>query len=83
MERTGNDNKNVNYLDLNVDIKPNSISVSVYNKIYDFDFPVVSLTFLQSNIPLIVGYNVFYNQMLRIGNTCTTLDTFTLTLVTN
>ena len=83
MERTGNDNKNVNYLDLNVDIKPNSISVSVYNKIYDFDFPVVSLTFLQSNIPLIVGYNVFYNQMLRIGNTCTTLDTFTLNLVTN
>ena len=80
MERSGNDNKNVNYLDLNIDIKPNSISVSLYNKKDDFYFPVVSLTFPKSNIPMIVGYNVFYNQILRFGNTCTKLDTFTLNL---
>ena len=80
MERSGNDNKNVNYLDLNIDIKHNSISVSVFNKTDDFDFPVVSLTFPQSNIPMIVGYNVFYSQILRFGNTCTNLDTFTLNL---
>ena len=59
MERSGNDNKNVNYLDLNIDIKHSSISVSVFNKTDDFDFPVVSLTFPQSNILMIVGYNVF------------------------
>ena len=63
-----------------MDIKHNSISVSVFNKTDDFDFPVVSLTFPQSNIPMIVGYNVFYNQILRFGNTCTKLDTFTLNL---
>ena len=80
MERSGNDNKNVNYLDLNIDIKHSSISVSVFNKTDDFDFPVVSLTFPQSNIPMIVGYNVFYSQILRFGNTCTNLDTFTLNL---
>ena len=44
MERSGNDNKNVNYLDLNIDIKHNSIiSVSVCNKTDDFDFPVLYL----------------------------------------
>ena len=61
MERSGNDNKNVNYLDLNINIKPNSISLSVYNKTDGFDFPLVSLTFSQSNIPMIVRYNVFYS----------------------
>ena len=48
----GNHNENFNYLDLNIDIKSNRISVSAYNKTNVFDFPVVSLTFSQSNIPI-------------------------------
>ena len=80
MERSGSDNKIVNYLDLNVSIKPDGISVSVYNKTDDFNFNVVSLTFPHSNIPIEVGYNVFYGQILRYGNICTDLDTFTFHL---
>ena len=76
MERSGNDNKNVNYLDLNVSIKPDGISVSVYNKTDDFNFNVVSLTFPHSNIPIEVGYNVFYGQILRYGNICNNLEAF-------
>ena len=76
MERSGNDNKNVNYLDLNISIEPDNISVSVYNKTDDFNFNVVSLTFPHSGIPEEVGYNVFYSQILRYGNICTSLDQF-------
>ena len=37
MERSGN-NDNVNYLDLNIYITPDGLSVSVYNKKDDFYF---------------------------------------------
>ena len=45
MERSGSNNKNVNYLDLNIDITPDRLSVSVYNKTDNLNFHVVSLTF--------------------------------------
>ena len=80
MERSGSNNKNVNYLDLNIDIKPDGLSVSVYNKTDDFNFHVVSLTFPHSNIPMEVGYNVFFSQILRYGNICSNLESFTFHL---
>ena len=80
MERAGSNNKNVNYLDLNIDITPDGLSVSVYNKTDDFNFHVVSLTFPHSNIPMEIGYNVFFSQLLRYGNICTNLDSFTFHL---
>ena len=40
----------------------------------------VSLTFPQSNIPIDVGYNVFYSQVLRYGNACSSLDNFLIPL---
>ena len=57
-------------------VEPDNISVSVYNKTDDFNFNVVSLTFPHSGIPEEVGYNVFYSQILRYGNICTSLDQF-------
>ena len=44
MERSGSNNKNVNYLDLNICIKESSLEITVYNKTDDFNFDVVSLT---------------------------------------
>ena len=70
MERSGNDNKKVNYLDLNITINENGIDIKVYNKTEDFNFEVASLTFPHNNIPEEVGYNVFYSQVLRYGNIC-------------
>ena len=76
MERVGSNNKNVNYLELNVNIEVTGISLSVYNKTDYFNFEVVTLTFPHSNIPLEVGYNMFYSQVLRFANICNNLDTF-------
>ena len=76
MERAGDNNKQINYLDLNINITNEGLAISVYNKTDDFNFHVVSLTFPHSNIPLEVGYNVFFSQILRYGNICTSLDIF-------
>ena len=40
MERSGNNNKDINYLDVNIQIGDNGISPRVYNKLNDFNFPV-------------------------------------------
>lgn len=76
MERSGSDNKNVNYLDLNICITEDSLEIKVYNKTDDFNFGIVSLTFPHSNIPEEVGYNVFYSQILRYGTICSNYDDF-------
>jgi hypothetical protein len=78
MERSGDDNKNIlNYLDLNINIEQDGLHISEYNKTDDFNFNVVSLTYPHSNIPLDVGYNVFYSLILRFGHIFTELNKFT------
>ena len=62
--RSGSNNKNVNYLDLNIEITPDGLLVSVYNKTYDFNFHVVSLTFSHGNIPMEIGYSVFFSSLI-------------------
>ena len=64
MERSGSNYKNVNYLDLNIEITPDGLSVLVYNKKDNFNFHVVSLAFPHGNIPMEIGYNVFFSQIL-------------------
>ena len=77
MERSGGDNKNINYLDVNLTIDPNGkVSTQLYNKLDDFNFPVVSFTLPHGNMPVNVGYNVFYSQVLRYSNIFTDVDPF-------
>ena len=77
MERSGNDNKDVNYLDVRVVIDADGkFSTELYNKLNDFNFPVVMYTFPHGNMPVNVGYNVFYSQVLRFSNICSQLDSF-------
>ena len=60
MERSGNNNKNVNYLDVNILINNNgNLSTKLYNKLDDFNFPVVMFTFPHGNMPVKIGYNIF------------------------
>ena len=80
MERSGENNKDVNYLDINIKIEDEGPNISTYNKTDDFNFNVVSLTTPQSNIPNEVGYNVFYSQILRYGNICSNLNNFLIPL---
>ena len=73
MEQSGSNNKNVNYSDLNIGITSDGLSVSVYLNTDNLNFHVVSLTFPHGNIPMEIGYNIFFSQILRYGNICTNL----------
>ena len=76
MERSGNDNKNVNYLDVNIQIGDDGVSTRVYNKLDEFNFPIVMFTFPNGNIPVKIGYNVFYSQVLRYSNIYSHVSSF-------
>lgn len=76
MERSGDDNKNINYLDIGIHIGPASIATSLYNKVDDFNFPVVMYTFPHGNMPVDIGYNVFYGQCLRYSIICSHINSF-------
>ena len=78
MERSGNNNKLINYLDINISISESTIATDIYNKVDHFDFPVVMFTYPDSNLPIETGYNVFYSQILRYSNICSHLDFFIL-----
>ena len=76
MERSGDDNKIINYLDIRINICDSNFNTEIYNKLDDFDFPVVMYTFPNGNMPLSVGYNVFYSQVIRYYNIHSQIDGF-------
>ena len=76
MERSGDNNKLVNYLDIQINISQSSITTDLYHKVNDFTFPVVMYTFPHGNMPEDIGYNVFYGQLLRYSIICSHLLSF-------
>ena len=76
MERSGNDNKFVNYLDIAVNIYSHKVTTKMYNKINDFNFEVVNFTFPHSNISINIGYNLFYSQLIRYYKICSEVQDF-------
>ena len=77
MERCGNDNRTVNYLDLTIVFDgKGSFTSTIYCKQNDFNFSVIRYTFPSGNMPLEVGYNVFYGQVLRYAELCSEREDF-------
>ena len=72
------------FLDLQVVIKENVISTSIFDKRDAFDFPIVGFPTLSGNIPQKSSYGVFICELVRYARACTFLEDFekrTLTLV--
>ena len=76
LERSGDNDKDISYLDVRIIIENNKITTSVYNKVDFFNFPVVNFTFPESNIPIHLGYDVFYGQILRYSTIFSDLNNF-------
>ena len=56
-----------NYLDMNIRIDSgNKFICQLYDKRNDFNFNVVSMPNLSSNVPIDASYSVFYSQIIRI-----------------
>ena len=76
LERNGENDKLVNYLDITITIDNQGVSTNLFNKVDNFNFPVVMFTFPSSNIPMSLGYNIFYGQVLRYSKICTKKQDF-------
>ena len=77
MERSGTNDKQVNYLDLTIQLdNAGSFTTNVYSKQNDFNFDIIKFTHPSSNIPLVIGHNVFYGQILRYADLCSQKEFF-------
>ena len=74
-ERSGANDKNVDYLDVKISIS-DVFRTSVFHKVDDFNFPVILLTFPESLIPAHLGYHVYAGQVLRYLRICSHVEDF-------
>ena len=64
-----------NYLDMNIRIdNGNKFICQLYDKRNDFNFNVVSMPNLSSNVPIDASYSVFYSQIIRIFKANNSID---------
>jgi hypothetical protein len=67
---------NVAYLDLSISVSESDFVIKVYCKTDDYDFTVVTLPFLESNVAEEMCYSVFFGQILRFLRICSKLEDF-------
>ena len=60
----------VNYLDLNLEIKNHSIIHKIYDKRDKFAFPIINFPNLTGNVPKSHSYSVFTAQLIRYARGC-------------
>ena len=75
-ERNGEDNKNVEYLDVKLKVADGNLQTSVFHKVDNFKFKVILLTFPDSLIPYKMGLNVFAGQVVRYARICSQFSDF-------
>ena len=75
-ERSGDNDKLVDYLDVQLEVGDQTLRSSVFHKVDNFQFSVILLTFPNSLIPLKMGYQVFAGQVLRYLRICSEVQDF-------
>ena len=73
-ERSGGNDKEVEYLDIQLCVKRDGVHTSVYHKVDAFNFHVILLTFPESQIPFEMGLRIFASQVLRYLRICSHLQ---------
>jgi len=53
-----------------------TLTTKLYDKRGDFNFPIVSYLFLESNIPLSPAYGVYISQLIRFSRNCNSYQGF-------
>jgi len=76
LKLTSGSQLSANYLDLQISIDKGRITHSLYDKRNDFDFKVISMPNMSSNVPVKPTYGVFYSQVLRLFNANNRLPNF-------
>jgi hypothetical protein len=69
--------KFASYLDILLNVDSNGrLTTSLYDKHDDFDFAIVNIPFLCSNIPLSPAYGVYISHLVRYGRACFAYEAF-------
>ena len=67
----------VSYLDLLLDIdREGRLRTKLYDKRYDFNFPIVNFPFICCNIPAAPAYGVYISQLIRYSRACGSYQDF-------
>ena len=64
------------FLDLNLSITNGIVSSKIYDKRDDFNFEIVTLQFLEEDVPHSSSYGVYISQLIRFARVCSNVDDF-------
>ena len=68
---TTDTDRSTSYLDLHLEIDSEGrIRTKLYDKRDDFNFPIVNIPFICSNIPLAPAYGVYISLLVRYSSVC-------------
>ena len=76
LNQTNNTSTNANYLDINIQVIDGKYVTKIYDKRRDYNFKIVSLPHMSSNVPLGPTYGVFISQVQRFFVANNTLEGF-------
>ena len=55
------------FLDLHLSISNDIVTTKIYNKLDDFDFEIVNISFLDGDVPPSTSYCVYISQLIRFA----------------
>ena len=64
------------FLDSNLSITNGIVSSKIYDKRDDFNFEIVSFSFLDGDVPRSPSYGVYIFQLIRFARVCSNVDDF-------
>jgi hypothetical protein len=76
---TTNTDMSASYLDLHLEINSEGrLRTKLYDKIDDFNFPIVNFPFICSNIPAAPAYGVYISQLIQYSRACGSYQNYLL-----
>ena len=74
--KTNTSDKEISFLDLNINVIGSGIHTSVYDKRDDFGFPIVNFPWLSGDVPRLQSYGIYISQTVKFARCCTTVLDF-------
>ena len=76
LNKSNNDDTQVDYLDIRIKSQNNSLGFSLYDKRDAFNFEVVNFPYLDSCIPRKPALGTFFGQLIRFARICSKYSDF-------
>lgn len=74
--KANTNDKQCQFLDLDITIEDNQVITKIYDKRDDFDFEIVNFPHLDGDVPKRTSYSVYVSQLIRFANACSRVEDF-------